>query len=234
MSPSLERLQHQLVVSCQAEGASPFNSPEGVALFARAAVQGGAAGIRTEGVEKTRKIVASVDVPTIGLVKSQFPDGSVCITGSFADVEALLTTGCDIIAVDGTLRAIARSPANLASLDGPGFIRAIKQRCDCTVMADIDTSAAARACQAAGADCLSTTLSGYTPDTRDRPAPDLELLENLAQTCHVPIFAEGRYNSPELAAAAIASGAWAVVVGTAITRPATITSWFQQAIAAAP
>lgn len=225
------QLKNQLVVSCQAEGESPFNSPEGVVLFARAATQGGAAGIRTEGVEKTRHIVQSVNVPVISLVKSQFPDGSVRITGTWVDVEALLTTGCTIIAIDGTLRPSARTP-NATPIDGPSFIQAVKQRYNCTVMADIDTIATAQACIDAGADCLSTTLSGYTPETRDRPAPDLELVETLARTSSIPVFAEGRYNTPELAAEAIARGAWAVVVGTAITRPVTITSWFQQAIAA--
>ncbi|MEO1131769.1 MAG: N-acetylmannosamine-6-phosphate 2-epimerase [Cyanobacteria bacterium J06639_1] len=233
-SPLFAQLKHQLVVSCQAEGDSPFNSPEGLTAFAIAAWQGGAAGIRSEGVEKTKVIAERVSLPVIGLVKSQFPDGSVCITGSFADVEALVGTGCAIVAVDGTSRSLSRSLVG-EELTGSEFVRAVKQRYDCTVMADIDTIAAARTCIDAGADCLSTTLSGYTPATRDRTgsAPDLDLLETLAKTCDVPVFAEGRYNTPALAAEAIARGAWAVVVGTAITRPVTITSWFQQAIAKA-
>lgn len=226
------QLEQQLVVSCQAEGDSPFNSPDGVSAFAIAAWQGGAAGIRSEGVAKTKAIAECVPLPVIGLVKSQFPDGSVCITGTFADVEALLTTGCAIVAIDGTPRSLSRSSKGEV-LAGANFIREIKRQYGCTVMADIDTIAAARACIDAGADCLSTTLSGYTPETRDRAssAPNLDLLETLANSCDIPVFAEGRYNTPELAAKAIACGAWAVVVGTAITRPVSITSWFQTAIA---
>ena len=230
-SPDLfEILHHRLVVSCQAEGDSPFNSPEGVAMFAQLAEQNGAAAIRSEGIAKTRAIVERVSLPVIGLVKTQFPDGTVCITGSFAAVEALLTTGCDIIAIDGTLRS--RQAPN-ASLDGPDFIRSVKQRYNCIVMADISTEADAAACVAAGADCLSTTLSGYTPETKTAiPAdrPNLDLVACLADAYDLPVFAEGRFNSPEWAGQAIANGAWSVVVGSAITRPGTVTRWFANEI----
>ncbi|MGK7906490.1 MAG: N-acetylmannosamine-6-phosphate 2-epimerase [Synechococcus sp.] len=222
-------LRHRLIVSCQAEGDSPFNSPEGVAMFARAASQNGAAGIRSEGIEKTISIVQQVSLPVIGLVKTRFPDGTVCITGSFQAVGNLLETGCDIVAIDGTLRP---RPAPDSSLNGPEFIREVKQRYDCLVMADISTEADAAACVAAGADCLSTTLSGYTPETShllgDRP--NLDLLAKLTDTHSLPVIAEGRFNVPEWAGQAIANGAWAVVVGSAITRPGSITRWFTDAI----
>ncbi|WP_017325095.1 N-acetylmannosamine-6-phosphate 2-epimerase [Synechococcus sp. PCC 7336] len=228
----LQSLRHRLVVSCQAEGESPFNSPEGVAMFARAAEQNGAAAIRTEGVAKTRKIVETVSLPVIGLVKTQFPDGTVCITGSFQAVEDLLSTGCNLVAMDGTLRS---RPAPDSDLNGPALIRAVKQRYDCIVLADISTDEDAAACVEAGADCLSTTLSGYTPATADLPRdrPNLDLVSRLTQTHHLPVFAEGRVNSPARAAQAIAAGAWAVVVGTAITRPDTITRWYVEAVEAA-
>ena len=231
-SALLQSLWHQLIVSCQAEGDSPFNSPEAIAMFARVAEQNGAAAIRTEGVAKTRKIVETVSLPVIGLVKTQFPDGTVCITGSFQAVEDLLSSGCHIVAIDGTLRS---RPAPDSNLTGPEFIRAVKQRYNCTVMADISTDADAAACIAAGADCLSTTLSGYTPETATLPRdrPNLDLLARLARTHDIPIFAEGRFNSPDWAAKAIAAGAWAVVVGTAITRPGTITKWYVEAVTAA-
>ena len=38
-------------------------------------------------------------------------------------------------------------------------------------------------------------------------------------------------HTPEQARAALNTGAHAVVVGTAITHPTTITSWFRQALA---
>ena len=48
-----QKVKGRLIVSCQAEEGSPFNSPEGVGAFAQCAAQGGAAGIRSCGIEKT-------------------------------------------------------------------------------------------------------------------------------------------------------------------------------------
>ncbi len=227
MKEIFHRLKKQLIVSCQAEGDDPFNTPEGVTLFAKAAVMGGAAGIRTEGFEKTKMIKESVSVPVIGLIKSYFDDGYVRITGSFKDVEDLLKINCDIIAIDGTFR-------KREGLTGPEFISRAKEKySDICIMADISTYEDALACIKAGTDCISTTLSGYTPDTKhktDTHHPDYELLSDLCKTSIVPVFAEGRYNTPDTAAKAIQLGAWAVVVGTAITRPRVITQWYAEAI----
>ncbi|TGE25821.1 putative N-acetylmannosamine-6-phosphate 2-epimerase [Hymenobacter aquaticus] len=222
-------LRGGLIVSCQAEGDSPFNTPAGVALFARAAVQGGAAGIRSEGIEKTRRILAEVSVPVIGLLKSSFADGTVCITGTLAGVRALAEMGCAVVAIDGTLR-------EREGLSGPDFIRQVKAEMGCLVMADIATVAEGDACAAAGADCLSTTLSGYTPETAHLKAagPDLALVRDLVARVGIPVFAEGRLNTPADAAAARQAGAWAVVAGSAITRPTLITEWYVQALQTGP
>lgn len=62
-----------------------------------------------------------------------------------------------------------------------------------------------------GATYVSTTLSGYTGYTGPKPeTSDLELIRNLAAHISVPIIAEGRYNTPGLARAAIDAGAYAV------------------------
>ena len=42
-------------------------------------------------------------------------------------------------------------------------------------------------------------------------------------------MAEGRYNTPELAAKAIEHGAVAVTVGSALTRLEVVTGWFNSA-----
>lgn len=219
------KIKNGLIVSCQAEGDDPFNTPDGVLLFAKAALMGGAAGIRTEGYEKTKKIVEGVNAPVIGLIKSYFDDGFVKITGSFADVEKLIDTKCDIIAIDGTFR-------EREGFTGPDFIKEVKRRYDCKVMADISTYEDGAACAAAGADCLSTTLSGYTPETKDLPhdKPNIELLGKLAADFNIPVIAEGKVNTPEFAAQMIKNGAWAVVVGTVLTRPRVVTGWFVDAI----
>jgi N-acylglucosamine-6-phosphate 2-epimerase len=219
-------LRGGIIVSCQAEGDSPFNSPAGVLMFAQAAVQGGAAGIRSEGLEKTRYILENINRPVIGLIKSAFDNGFVRITGQWKDVEQLHTIGTTIIAIDGTLR-------EREGLTGPEFIRQAKARFGCAVMADIATVEEGLACAEAGADCISTTLSGYTPETADNNsgAPDFAIVEKLVSVLHVPLFAEGRINTPEAAAGMLQRGAWAVVVGSAITRPALITKWYVDAAA---
>lgn len=222
-----EIIKHQLVVSCQAEGDSAFNSPEGVTAFALAAKLGGAVAIRSEGIEKTKMIVREVGLPVIGLVKTAFQDGSVCITGTYSAVDQLMEAGCDVIAIDGTYRLREGMP-------GPDFIRDVKKNRNCLIMADIATFEEAIECKKAGADCVSTTLSGYTPETSDLDlcGPDVKLLEQLVNFFgdDFPVIAEGRINTPELAAKALNAGAWAVVVGSAITRPHLITKWFVDAI----
>jgi N-acylglucosamine-6-phosphate 2-epimerase len=225
MDRIFKTLKNSLIVSCQAEGDDPFNSPEGVALFAKAAVMGGAKGIRSEGIDKTKKILESVDVPIIGLIKSKFEDGLVRITGSFDEVEKLIDIGCHIIAVDGTFR-------KRGNFTGTEFIKKVKQDYSCTVMADIAAYEEAVACADSGADCISTTLNGYTPETKEvsKKKPNFELVENLSKNLSIPIFAEGRITTPEYASKMIQHGAWAVVVGTAITRPRIVTSWYFDAV----
>jgi len=225
MTELFKSIKGGLIVSCQSEGEDPFNTPEGVTLFARAAIMGGAAGIRSQGLEKTELIKKSVDVPVIGLLKSYFADGSVKITGSYKEVEDLIKISADIIAIDGTFR-------ERENLTGPEFIREIKKRYNCIVMADIATPEEGIACYEAGADCISSTLSGYTPETAGKPkyTPDYELVEKLVKEINVPVIAEGKINSPGFAGEMIKRGAWAVVVGTAITRPRIVTGWYVDAI----
>lgn len=220
-----DKIRNGLIVSCQAESDSPFDSPEDVTKFAIAATSGGAVGIRSAGIEKTKKIIENVNVPVIGLTKSKFDDGLVCITRGVTDVENLINIGTHIIAIDGTMRI-------KNNFSGPEFIRFIKSNYSCIIMADIATEHEAFECINAGADCVSTTLNGYTPETLSDKSKgcNLELLKKLADKSTVPVFAEGRFNTKEDAANAIKAGAWAVVVGTAITRPHIITSWFVEEI----
>ena len=220
-----EIIRNGLIVSCQAEGTDPFNTPDSVAKFAQAAFMGGAIAIRSEGLKKIERIKQEVELPVIGLLKSQFDDGFVRITGSFKEVEQLLEIGCDIVAVDGTFR-------KRESLSGPDFIDQIKNRYKCIVMADIASSEEALSCVKAGADCISTTLNGYTPETymKNNSTPNFELVQSIAKTISIPVIAEGRINSPIYVRQMLENGAWAVVVGTAITRPRVITQWYANEI----
>jgi N-acylglucosamine-6-phosphate 2-epimerase len=221
MNELLKQLKGGMIVSCQAEGDDPFNAnPEYMALFARAAEMGGAIGIRTQGIEKLKAIKRATKLPVIGLLKSQFPDGTVCITGSFNEVEQLIAAGSDIVAIDGTFR-------KREGLSGPEFIKEVKKRYGCFVLADIATYAEAKACEESGADCVSTTLNGYTPDTLQfHDGPNYDVLRECVKGLTIPVFAEGRYNTPAEAGKAMELNAYAVISGTAITRPRVITQWF--------
>lgn len=221
----LEKLKGGMIVSCQSEGDDPFNaSPEYMGLFAKAAEMGGAVGIRTQGIEKLKAIKRATNLPVIGLLKSQFPDGTVCITGSFKEVEQLMAAGSDIVAIDGTFR-------KREGLSGPEFIKAVKQKYDCLVLADIATYEEAKTCAEQGADAISTTLCGYTPDTLSSvDGPNLYLLEKILKDVKIPVFAEGRYNTPADAQRAMEIGAYGVISGTALTRPRVITQWFVEAV----
>lgn len=214
-----------LIVSCQAEGNDPFNTPEGVALFAKAAEMGGADGIRSEGINKTIEVINKVNIPVIGLVKSYFEDGTVKITGSFKDVEELVKIGCRVIAIDGTFRI-------REDLSGPKFITEEKRKYNCLVMADISTIDEALACQDAGADFISTTLNGYTSETiaDNNNQPNFKLVKELVKLLTIPVFAEGRIATPSQAKQMIELGAFGVVVGTVVTRPRIITNLFAEQI----
>ena len=219
-SEIIKSLKNGMIVSCQAEGDDPFNAdPEYMALFARAAEMGGAIGIRTQGIAKLEAIKRATKLPVIGLLKGQFTDGTVKITGSYSEVEQLINAKSDIVAIDGTFR-------EREGLTGPEFIREVKKRYGCLVLADIATYEEAKACEEAGADCVSTTLNGYTPDTLQYHAgPNYDVLKDCVKGLSIPVFAEGRYNTPTEAGEAMKLGAYAVISGTAITRPRVITQW---------
>lgn len=206
--------RNSLIVSCQAEGNDPFNTPYGVSLFARAAEMGGAGAIRSEGIAKTSLILKKVHIPVIGLIKSKFPDQFVCITRNISNIESLIRIGCKLIAIDGTFR-------KKNQYSGPEFIYFIKERFDCKIIADIATEQEAIECNTTGADYIATTLSGYTPETivRRNENPDFNLVCTLVNNKIPRIIAEGRIRNSMQAEKMIKTGAWAVVIGTAITRP---------------
>ena len=132
----------------------------------------------------------------------------------------MINSRSDIVAIDGTFR-------EREGLTGSDFIKAVKQRYGCLVLADIATFEEAKACEEAGADCISTTLNGYTPDTMQfHDGPNYDVLKECVERLTVPVFAEGRYNTPAEAGKAVQIGAYAVISGTAITRPRVITQWF--------
>lgn len=86
------------------------------------------------------------------------------------------------------------------------------------------------ACAEAGADFVGTTMRGYTPETTGINDIDFDFVAKLAKECPAKVIAEGHIHYPEQARKALEAGAYALVVGGAITRPAEITARFTAAI----
>jgi N-acylglucosamine-6-phosphate 2-epimerase len=218
VSAVLERLRGGLVVSVQAPPESPLAATSHLAAMARAAELGGAAGIRAVDVAAVKEAVA---LPVIGLRKRRVEGSDVYITPSLEDARAVAAAGADIVAVDATLRP-RPDGVSLASLVAELRV---------PVLADVDCLDAGLAAREAGAAAVATTLAGYT-DAAPRATPgepDLELVSALAAELDCPVFAEGRIATPDQARAAFDAGAFAVVVGTAITDPLALTRAFATA-----
>ena len=221
----LAKIKGGLVVSCQAQPDEPLFGSDTMVKMAHAAMQGGGVGIRANTPPDVAAIRQALPgVPLIGLYKYDLPGYEVRITPTLATALELAEAGCDIIALDATLRPRPEG------VDLAGFIGLVREKTGLPVLADISTLEEGLAAEAAGAELLSTTLSGYTAYSPQQEAPDLALVEELAGRVKIPVLAEGRIATPAQAHAALAAGAYAVVVGGAITRPQWITSQFVKAL----
>ncbi len=221
MTGPVDAIRGGLVVSCQAYPGEPMRHPDTMRRIAQAAVLGGALGIRAQGIDDLEAMRPVIDVPLIGLWK----DGKsgVFITPTVEHARAVAATGVDIVAIDGTLRP---RPDGSSVADSVAVVHDL----GALVMADCSTLADGVAAATAGADLVGTTLAGYTEDTARTDGPDLPLLTALVRELGLPVVCEGRIHTPAQAGAAMDAGAHAVVVGTAITHPTTITSWFVDAV----
>lgn len=191
-----------------------------MAAMAHAAVRGGAAAIRADGPRDIAAIAATVDVPIIGINKNRNDDSPVYITPTRSSADALASAGASVIATDGTSRPRPHGET-LADV-----IAHVHEQLHLPVMADIDTPQSAQFACEAGADLLATTLAGYTNAREKTDGPDLQLLQQIIGNVDRPVVAEGRFRVPRQVQRALDLGAYAVVVGTAITNPTAITRWF--------
>lgn len=225
MNPVIESIKGKLIVSVQAYPGEPLRTPEVMALMSRACELGGAAAIRCQGLSDISAIKGRVDIPVIGLWKEGHE--GVYITPTLRHALAVVNAGADVVALDATDRPRP---------DGRTFaetVAAIRERAETLIMADCMTIDDIRNAVACGCDLVSTTLSHNKPaiETTLDEGPDVALLaQATAEFPDVPIICEGHVHTPADAKAAIDAGAWAVVVGTAITHPTSLTSWFKAAI----
>ncbi|MCG7637764.1 N-acetylmannosamine-6-phosphate 2-epimerase [Alteromonas sp. CNT1-28] len=218
----IAQFKGSVIVSCQPVDDGPMDKTEHIVAMALAAIDGGAKGLRIEGVENVSAVASAIKgaVPIIGIVKRDLEETDVRITPFTSDIRELAAAGAEIIAFDATKRERPESVSTLIN-----EIHGL----DCIAMADCDDLISG--IEAAQLNCtfIGTTLSGYTGNSPIPEEPDFELVELLAYR-GFNVIAEGRFNSPTLASRAIEVGALTVTVGSAVTRIEHITQWFHKAI----
>ena len=212
-----ESLRGKLIVSCQASAGDPLDHLDTLTRMAASVLRGGAGGLRAEGVPRVAAFRAQTDLPIIGITKAYDTNGDVYITPDFLSAQSISHAGADIIALDCTRRRLTQPEP------WPEIIRRIHTELDRPACADIATIDDALAAQRAGADVVATTLCGYTADTAGTRTPPWSLIQALVAELTIPVFVEGHITQPHEVRKALDLGAHCVVVGSAITRPQTIT-----------
>jgi len=214
----LEALKGGLIVSCQALPNEPLHSSFIMGKMAYAAMLGGAKGIRANTCEDILEIRKNVNLPVIGIIKADYPGCNVFITPTLKEVDALAEIGCEIIAMDATLRP----RVNGESLED--FFASVRKKYPTQLfMADCATYEEGIAAAKMGFDMIGTTLSGYTEESKNSPIPNFHMISGLVFNCGKPVIAEGNIWSPEELRRAKECGIHAAVVGSVITRPMLIT-----------
>ena len=223
----IKALKGQLIVSCQALPQEPLHSSFIRGRMARAAKEGGAAGIRANTKEDIKEIQEVTGLPIIGIVKRDYPDSAVYITPTMKEIEELMEVKPEIVAIDATG---ALRPGNVTLAD---FFHQIKEKYpEQKLMADCSTIEEALFADELGFDFIGTTMVGYTPQSKGLKIEenDFEILRTILKKVKHPVIAEGNVNSPEKAKRVIELGSYAVVVGSSITRPQLITKGYAEAV----
>lgn len=225
---NIETIKGSLIVSCQALPDEPLHSSFIMGRMAKAAKEGGASGIRANTTSDINEIQNEVNLPIIGIVKKDYDDSKVYITPTMDEIDDLVATGVDIIALDAT----SDIRPNDKSLDE--FFKEIKMKYpDQLLMADCSTVEEALHADELGFDFIGTTLVGYTEQSKGDKieANDFEILREIIANVDNKVIAEGNINTPEKAKRVIELGAYSVVVGSIITRPQVITKNFVDKLA---
>lgn len=193
-------------------------------LMAKAAKEGGADGIRCNYVSDINNIKAEVDLPTIGIIKAEYPDSEVYITPTLKEVKALLSeTDTEVVALDATRRS---RPNGEKLEDLVRYIRANKPQVE--IMADIADMEDAKYADSLGFDYIGCTLRSYTAATKGISIPDYDFIAQLVQTVHAHVIAEGGIWEVGQLQKVWEAKPYAVVIGSAVTRPRDITARFRR------
>ena len=226
MNNVLLSIKSGLIVSCQARDGWPMHGAEVMADFAKAAEIGGAVAIRANGATDIHAIKNKVTLPIIGIKKDWQANFESYITPCWQDAKEILEEGVDIIAIDAGPRSRPNNETYYSILS-----RIKEKYPNVLVMAEIASFNEAMSIKDSGCDLISTTLAGYTDETRDEVSLNTDLIKKINQSTNIPVIAEGHIIDGEEAVSALIAGAYAVVVGTSITRPEVITERFAREIA---
>ena len=221
----IKTLKGKLIVSCQALPQEPLHSSFIMGRMARAAKEGGAAGIRANTKEDIKEIQEVTGLPIIGIVKRDYPDSAVYITPTMKEIDALAATGVEIIALDAT----DRPRPNGLDLDTL-FKEARAKYPNQLFMADCSCYEDCKHAAEIGFDLVGTTLCGYTAKTKGTAIPNYDLLSRITTELSVPVIAEGGVWERGQLQKVFSYPVHAAVIGTAITRPRDITRRFVEAI----
>ena len=202
-----------LFVSCQPYSDEDYYKKDFILSLCKAAKLGGASGLRIEGVENINYIRENIDLPIVGLIKNKINNRERYITANIEDIDKILRTKCDYIAIDYTLRD------NLTNTYFIDITNHIHEKSDCKIIADISNISEAKNAKSCGVDYVSTTLRGYTNYTKQISLPDLDFIKKLRELKIENIIAEGGFSSHFEYIQALRNGAKIVTIGTAITRP---------------
>ena len=222
-----EQLKGKIIVSCQAVPGEPLYVEEKsiMYLMARAAKQAVTPAIRTSSIRDVIAIKEETGLPVIGLIKIKYEGFESYITPTMKEVDELAAAGSDVIAFDCT----AQKRGDGKTIDE--FIAEVRKKYpDAILMADISTYEEGINAWRLGVDMVGTTMSGYTAHSPKTDGPDYELVKRLSAEVDIPVIGEGRVHSPEQAVEMLNAGAFAVVVGGAITRPLEIAQRFIKAV----
>lgn len=203
---------HDIVVSSQAIAGSPLMDPEVLTRIALDAIIGGAGVLRLAGADTVAFASTRVDIPIIGLIKTNRDGYAPRITTTSEEIHQLKEAGAKIVAIDATNR---QRPEALESL----FRTAVND--DLEIFADIASLEEAKKSLDLGATYIATTMSGYTDVRTPIEGPDFQLLEGII-ALGVKAVLEGRVSTSAHIQQALDLGAYSVVIGRAITSPQTI------------
>ncbi len=172
----VEMIEGALVVSCQALSHEPLHSSFIMGRMALAAAEGGAKGIRANTVADIEEIKKNTDLPIIGIIKKDYPNSTVYITPTMDEVDQLVASGVEIIAMHATEEK-RPDGSNLEE-----FFSRVKEKYPSQLfMADCSTVEEALLADRIGFDYIGTTLVGYTEQSKHLKidANDFEIMQEI-------------------------------------------------------